>query len=156
MPWMGKTEEDWNGLKLGILKTVQSNSFSKFISTVDSFKNNAQGTYLFVSSLWFCSLRKHPFLLALPRWGRFASGEEWGETDVFAGYWFCHLHVISLPTLSFIVSWGQVIGKIKQNELDCRDTTPLIHFKPCNHQIMNSISGFLLWVKCFTGAPNDG
>ena len=58
MPWMGKTEEDWNGLKLGILKTVQSNSFSKFISTVGSFKNNAQGTYLFVSSLWFCSLRK--------------------------------------------------------------------------------------------------
>ena len=34
------------------------------------------------------SLRKHPFLLALRRWGRFAvpSGEEWGETDVFAGY----------------------------------------------------------------------
>ena len=36
------------------------------------------------------SLRKHPFLLALRRWGRFArnvpSGEERGETDVFAGY----------------------------------------------------------------------
>ena len=35
------------------------------------------------------SLRKHPFLLALRRWGRFArnvtSGEERGETDVFAG-----------------------------------------------------------------------
>ena len=121
LPRMGKTEEDWNGLKLGILKTVQPNSFSKFISAVCSFKNNAQGTYLFVSSLWFC-----------------------------------HIHVISLPTLSFIVSWGQVIGKIKQNELDCRDTAPLIHFKPCNHQIMNSISGFLFWVKCFTGAPNDG
>ena len=30
------------------------------------------------------SLRKHPFLLALRRWGRFA--EERGETDVFAGY----------------------------------------------------------------------
>ena len=33
------------------------------------------------------SLRKHPFLLALRRWGRFArnvpSGEERGETDVF-------------------------------------------------------------------------
>ena len=36
------------------------------------------------------SLRKHPFLLALHRWGRFArnvpSGEERGEKDVFEGY----------------------------------------------------------------------
>ena len=42
------------------------------------------------------SLRKRPFLLPLRRWGRFArrkrktknvpSGEEGGETDVFAGY----------------------------------------------------------------------
>ena len=36
------------------------------------------------------SLRKYPFLLALRRWGRFArnvpSGEERGETDVFACY----------------------------------------------------------------------
>ena len=36
------------------------------------------------------SLRKHPFLLALRRWRRFArnvpTGEERGETDVFAGY----------------------------------------------------------------------
>ena len=37
------------------------------------------------------SLRKHPFLLALRLWGRFArrnvpSGEERGETDIFAGY----------------------------------------------------------------------
>ena len=39
------------------------------------------------------SLRKHPLLLALRRWGRFARrnarnvpiGEEQGETDVFAG-----------------------------------------------------------------------
>ena len=31
------------------------------------------------------SLRKHPFLLALRRWGRF-EGEKRGETDVFAGY----------------------------------------------------------------------
>ena len=42
---------------------------------------------------YFCinfSLRKHPFLLALRRWGRFArnvpGGEERGERDVFAGY----------------------------------------------------------------------
>ena len=36
------------------------------------------------------SLRKHPFLLAVRRWGRFTrnvpGGEERGETDVFAGY----------------------------------------------------------------------
>ena len=42
-----------------------------------------------------CSLRKHPFLLALRRWGRFArnmpSGEEQRETDVFAGYSTCTL-----------------------------------------------------------------
>ena len=52
MPRMGKTEEDWNGLKLGFLKTVQPNSFSKFISAVCNFKNYAQETYLFVSNLW--------------------------------------------------------------------------------------------------------
>ena len=51
---MGETEEDWNGLKLGFLKTVQLNSFSKLISAVCNFKNNAQETYLFVSNLWFC------------------------------------------------------------------------------------------------------
>ena len=65
MPGMGKTEEDWNGLKLGSLKTVQPNSFSKlipaackteedwnglklgFLKTVHvcNFKNNAQETY---------------------------------------------------------------------------------------------------------------
>ena len=39
---MGKTEEDWNALKWGFLKTVQPNSFSKFISAVCNFKNNAQ------------------------------------------------------------------------------------------------------------------
>ena len=56
MPRMGKTEEDWNGLKLGFLKTVQPNSFSKLISAVCNFKNNAQETYLFVLNLWFCHL----------------------------------------------------------------------------------------------------
>ena len=48
MPRMGKTEEDWNGLKLGFLKTVQPNSFSKLIPAACNFKNNAQETYLFV------------------------------------------------------------------------------------------------------------
>ena len=48
MPWMGKTEEDWNKLKLGFLKTVQPNSFSKLIPATCNFKNIAQETYLFV------------------------------------------------------------------------------------------------------------
>ena len=56
MPRIGKTEEDWNGLKLGFLKTVQPNSFSKLIPAACNFKNNAQETYLFVLDLWFCHL----------------------------------------------------------------------------------------------------
>ena len=62
MPQMGKTEENWNGLKLGFLKTVQPNSFSKFISAVCNFKNNAQETYLFVLNLWFCDFHVIYFL----------------------------------------------------------------------------------------------
>ena len=57
MPRMGQTEEDSIGLKLGFLKTVQPNSFSKLISTVCNFKNNAQETYLFVSNLCLCHLQ---------------------------------------------------------------------------------------------------
>ena len=92
MSQMGKTEEDWNGLKLEFLKTVQPNSFSKSISAVCNFENNAQETYLFVSNLWLC-----------------------------------HLHVISLLTLSSIAIWERVIiGKIKQNKPYCPDTVPLI------------------------------
>ena len=56
MPRLGKTEEDWKGLKLGFLKTVQPNGFSKLIPAACNFKNNAQETYLFVSDLWFCHL----------------------------------------------------------------------------------------------------
>ena len=56
MPRMGKSEEDWNGLKLGFLKTVEPNSFSKLIPAACNFRNNAQETYLFVSDLWFCHL----------------------------------------------------------------------------------------------------
>ena len=41
MSRMGKTEEDWNGLKIGFLKSVQ-------IPAACNFKNNAQETYLFV------------------------------------------------------------------------------------------------------------
>ena len=57
MSRMGKIEENWNGLKLGFLKTVQPYSFSKWIPAACNFKNNAQETYLFVSDLWFCHLR---------------------------------------------------------------------------------------------------
>ena len=54
MSRMGKIEENWNGLKLGFLKTVRPNSFSKLIPAACNIKNNAQKTYLFVSDLWFC------------------------------------------------------------------------------------------------------
>ena len=56
MPRMDKTEEDWNGLKLGFLKIVQPNSFSKLVPAAWNFKNNAQETYLFVTDVWFCHL----------------------------------------------------------------------------------------------------
>ena len=44
-------------MKLGFLKTVQPNSFSKLISAVCNFKNNVQETYLFVSNLCLCHLQ---------------------------------------------------------------------------------------------------
>ena len=51
--------------------------------------NGSRIRYDFRGGANVISLRKHPFLLALRRWGRFArnvpSGEERGETDVFAG-----------------------------------------------------------------------
>ena len=50
---MAKIEEDWNRLKLGFLKTVQPNTFSKLIPAACKFKYYAQETYLFVSDLWF-------------------------------------------------------------------------------------------------------
>ena len=51
MPRMDKTEKDWNGLKLGFLKTVQPNSFSKLIPAACNFKNNAQETFVCLGSL---------------------------------------------------------------------------------------------------------
>ena len=51
MPRMGKTEEDRNGLKLGFLKTVQPNNFSKLVPAACNFKNNAREISLFVSDL---------------------------------------------------------------------------------------------------------
>ena len=58
-------------------ENIQKNSSTNNI--VEKNKNNGP----------FSSLRKHPFVLALRRWVRFArnvpSGEERGQTDVFAG-----------------------------------------------------------------------
>ena len=86
---MGKTDEDWNGSKLGFLKTVQPNSFSKLIPVACNFRNNAQETYLFVLDLFL------------------------SFTCNFFAYFKFHC------------DWGRVNGKIKQNELDCRDSVPL-------------------------------
>ena len=72
MPRMGKNEEDWNGLKLGFLKTVQPNSCSKLIPAACNFKNNAQETYMFVSGLWFC----HLHVISLPNLSSIASEGE--------------------------------------------------------------------------------
>ena len=88
---MGKTAEDWNGLKLGFLKTVQPNSFSKLIPATCNFKNNAQETFIFVCL--------GSLILSF--------------TCNFFAYFKFHSDL------------GRVIGKIKQNELDCRDTAPL-------------------------------
>ena len=63
MPRMGKTEKIEMELKVGFLKIVQPNSFSKLIPAACNFKNNAQETYLFVSDPWFCHLHVISFLL---------------------------------------------------------------------------------------------
>ena len=91
MPRMGKTEEDWSGLKLGFLKTVQPSNFSKLIPAACNFKNNTRETFVCLGSL----------ILSF--------------TCNFFAYFKFHS------------DWGWVIGKINQNELDCRDTAPLIH-----------------------------
>ena len=51
MPRMGKTEEVRNGLKLGFLKTVQPNNFSKLIPAACNFKNNTRETFVCLGSL---------------------------------------------------------------------------------------------------------
>ena len=64
MPRMGKTEEDCNGLKLGFLKTVQPNSFSKLIPAACKFKNNAQETmFQSVSN----DSERHPVLVTIEK-----------------------------------------------------------------------------------------
>ena len=86
---MGKTEKDWNGFKLGFLKTVQPDSFSKLIRAACNFRNNSQETFV----------RLGPLILSF--------------TCNFFAYFKFHS------------DWGRVTSKIKQNELDCRDTAPL-------------------------------
>ena len=86
MPRMGKTEDDWNGLKLGFLKTVQPNIFQSL-------------SLLFATSK--IMLRRHICLESLTSW------------------------LISLLYFKFHSDLGWVIGKIKQNDLGCRDTASL-------------------------------
>ena len=61
----------------------------------------------FLTTLILASLRKNPFLLALRRWGvshggtcssarKVPSGEEQGETDVFAGYILACYHDVGI------------------------------------------------------------
>ena len=38
----------------------------------------------------------------------------------------------------FHSDWGRVIGKIKQNELDCRDTAPLIMSQACQRSLLHT------------------
>ena len=68
MSRMGKTEEDWNRLKLGFLKIVQPNSFSKLTPAACNVKNNAQEAHYFiiVSDLWFCHLHVISLLTSSP------------------------------------------------------------------------------------------
>ena len=48
------------------------------------------------------------------------------ETYLFVSdLWFCHLHVISLLTLSSIVIEGEWLAKLNKNKLECCDTVPL-------------------------------
>ena len=57
------------------------------------------------------SLGKHPFLLALRRWGRF-SGEERGETDVFAGYCDKHPSATCFCPPMWLLTAGSYLGPI--------------------------------------------
>ena len=64
-------------------RETENNAYAKFGVTK---KEHYGMLWYFLEWSIRSRLRKHPFLLALRRWGRFvASGEERGETDVFAG-----------------------------------------------------------------------
>ena len=57
---------------------------------------------------------------------------------------FCHGSLTLLFTCNlfayfkFHSDWGRVIGKIKQNELDCRDTAPLIMSQACQWSLLHT------------------
>ena len=51
MPTDGQNSRRLKRIEIRILKTVQTNCFSKLILAACNFKNNAQETYLFVSDL---------------------------------------------------------------------------------------------------------
>ena len=55
--------------------------------------------------MYIISLQKHPFLLALRRWGR----EERGQTDVFAGYYNIFLFYKFVPEATFdvVLVWSR-------------------------------------------------
>ena len=89
MPRMGKT--DWNGLKLGLSKTVQPNSFSNLVPATCNFKNIMPRRHI-------CLSRISDFVICM---------------------------LFLCLQFKFHSDWGRVIDKIKQNELDCRDTAPL-------------------------------
>ena len=90
MPRMGKTEEDWNGLKLGLLKLFSPPVFQSWSLLLATSK---------------IMLRRHICLSLILSF-----------TCNFFAYFKFHS------------DWGRVIGKIKQNGLDCRDAAPL---NPC-------------------------
>ena len=85
------------GLSLYLPRSFQMDQSSRNPGNEDKIKRvNKWHVSIFKSqTAWkLISLRKHPFLLSLRRWGRFSarnvprspSGEERGEMNVFAGY----------------------------------------------------------------------
>ena len=104
MSRMGKTEENWNGLKLGFLKTVQPNRV------------------LTVFQIWSLLLATSKIML---------------RRHICLGSLILSFTCNFFTYFKFHSDWGQVIGKIKQNELDCRYTAPLTSCSPKrSHVIM--------------------
>ena len=87
-----KLEDKQCYFSLGYFSTkwyLNSDSAHLSCLSTQTWKSPSHFIILKTSLYLLYSLRKHPFLLALRRWGRFArnvpSDEERGETDVFAG-----------------------------------------------------------------------
>ena len=113
MPRMGKTEEDWNGLKQGFWKLFSLTVFQSW------------SLLLATSNIM---LRRHICLGSLIL----------SFTCDFFAYFKFHSHS------------GRVIRKIKQNELDCSDTVPLIVLKICT---VLSSTDELTSSKCVENIP---